>query len=246
MDTCWYNSKPFKIIHLINTCWNVFILTTCAGNLESIAIFVCLSYLINIVLQGKKGVWVKLPIHLVNLVEALVKVTLLLTVLIMVTLGKSGYWLMNNWVQPNEPLSLHTNFLYEPLFLWDFIAGRFLVSPCRTKLFDACTLDCWKCKYYSSKCHTPSGGWCTCCEWKRRGISPLFVTMYCSCMIRLPVECTPSWLEGRHQCCYTIVHSFSVIKWLLCPKLGWERNYIIWHFFPEKNTIFQWFRKVKR
>ena len=26
-------------------------------------------------MQGKKGVWIKLPIHLVNLVEALVKVT---------------------------------------------------------------------------------------------------------------------------------------------------------------------------
>lgn len=62
-------------------------------NLESVTIFFfyC-SYWISIVLQGKKGVWIKLPIHLANLVEALVKVTLLLTILIMVLLRSMVNW----------------------------------------------------------------------------------------------------------------------------------------------------------
>lgn len=66
--------------------------------------------------MGKKGVWIKLPIHLVGLAEGLVKVTLLLTISI---------------------LAMYQFYAFTILSM----TGRFLVSPCRTKVFDACVLD---------------------------------------------------------------------------------------------------------
>lgn len=43
-------------------------------------------------------------------------------------------------------------------------AGGFLVSPCRAKLCDACSLDSQNWKHYSSQCFTPCRGWCCCLE----------------------------------------------------------------------------------
>ena len=83
-------------------------------------------------MQGKKGVWIKLPISLVGLAEALVKVSLLLTILIMVLLRS----LVNeNWSSTN--VAMYQFYAFTILSM----TGRFLVSPCRTKIFNACVLD---------------------------------------------------------------------------------------------------------
>ena len=118
-------------------------------------------------MQGKKGVWIKLPIHLVNLVEALVKVTNFIAYL-----NDDGCaW--NVWLMKIGMLlmQLGINSIIN-LFPWHFYAGGFLVSSCRTKIFNACILDSRKSKYYSCKCHTQGGHWFICDEWKTRGFPP--------------------------------------------------------------------------
>lgn len=128
------------------------------------------------VLQGKRGVWIKMPIELVNLVEAAVKVSyfceielwwfLRIEKLILIVRksanGVTCHVLSSDWSSKVAFDHCFSSLSY-------CYVGRILVSPCWEKILNARVLDSWRPQYYSTKCHPSSGCWCICVEWKRRG-----------------------------------------------------------------------------